>query len=800
MSLKPSSRIVRHLALLLALSGPCVAGADTSAQIPPSLRSAMERTMYRIDPVKGTGGAAASRATNQAHRLNVSFTSSGVSITSGAVSGASWLWVMDLKSWGYRGSTSPVSPANLSVFENRIEYRRGPLTEWYVNGRTGLEQGFTIIAPPGGTRSSRQILELDLAVHGDLAPRLKDSASAIQLVARDGTPVLSYSELHAFDAAGRSLPARLAVGFRRIKLLVNDTAATYPITVDPVIWSEQATLTVDDVDPIDQFGASVALSGDTAVIGSPFRNTGTGFNDLAAGEVYVFFRSGGAWSLQQALIAADGLRNALFGYSVAVAGDTLVIGAPGHNNFTGKAYVYVRSGSNWSLQQSLVNLGGTFNDELGISVALSGETVLAGASRPAFGSGFGAGKVHVFVRSGETWSLQQTLALSDGLPGDQFGFSVDLRGETALIGAPRRTQFAPSYIQNAGQAYVFVRSDGTWSLQQTLTDPESTASGLFGYSVALNSDTALVGAPGRAAVAVFVRDASAWTFQQDLTASDGAAGDEFGIPIALNGNTALVGAPRHSTTPDFPGFLAGQAYVFVRGGSTWSLQQTLTPSDATAHSSFGFAVALSGASALISAPFHHLTNGSPIVIRGQAYVFVKSGTVLTALGPAKVWVGLANSDAVGLRLDLLAEVLVNDAKVGQGQLNNVSSGSSGFNNALFQAIDLGLTGGSVTVNHGDTLELRVSARRTCFGGGHNSGAVRLWYNGQPIDAGTGRDAGTRFDATISGATNDYFARNGFALDLTAGSSKLFIDETVGSGAPCPNRPFSSFGTWSVGLP
>ena len=173
---------------------------------------------------------------------------------------------------------------------------------------------------------------------------------------------------------------------------------------------------------------------------------------------------------------------------------------------------------------------------------------------------------------------------------------------------------------------------------------------------------------------------------------------------------------------------------------------------------------------------------------------------LTALSPAKVWVGLKNGDDVGLRLDLLAEVFVNSTKVGQGQFNNVSAGGSGFNNAILNTIPLGLTGGAAVIPSSAAFRLKVSARRTCFGGGHNSGSARLWYNGQPIDTGSARDAGTRFDATIDASTSDYFARENFALRTTAGSSKLSVDTFVNSSAPCPGRPFTEIRTWSMTLP
>ncbi len=119
------------------------------------------------------------------------------------------------------------------------------------------------------------------------------------------------------------------------------------------------------------------------------------------------------------------------------------------------------------------------------------------------------------------------------------------------------------------------------------------------------------------------------------------------------------------------------------------------------------------------------------------------GSTLTALSPAKVWVGLRNSDAVGLRLDLKAEVFVDATKIGEGELHNVASGSSGFNNAILNTIPLSLTGGSASVPSGAELKIKVSARRTCFGTGHASGTPRLWYNGQPVDSGPTRGAGSR---------------------------------------------------------
>jgi len=169
------------------------------------------------------------------------------------------------------------------------------------------------------------------------------------------------------------------------------------------------------------------------------------------------------------------------------------------------------------------------------------------------------------------------------------------------------------------------------------------------------------------------------------------------------------------------------------------------------------------------------------------------------LSPAQVWLGVKNSDDAGLRVDLLAEVFVNSTAVGQGQVTNVSPRVSGFNAAVLNSIAFGPIS-PVSLNPGDALKLKLSVRRTCSGAGRPAGTATLWYNGQPIDSGPSRDAGTRFDATIGASTSNYYARGGFQLDKTAGSSKLSIDKFVDNSAPCPNRPFTEFGTWSMTQP
>jgi hypothetical protein len=166
------------------------------------------------------------------------------------------------------------------------------------------------------------------------------------------------------------------------------------------------------------------------------------------------------------------------------------------------------------------------------------------------------------------------------------------------------------------------------------------------------------------------------------------------------------------------------------------------------------------------------------------------------LTSARVWVGLANSDAVGLKLDLSAKVIKGGQEVGSGELLNVSAGGSGFNNAVLRTIPLSLSDGPVSVPSGTVLTVEVLVRNTCAPGGHNSGTARLWYNGQPIDTGTKRDAGTRLGASVGGESRQYFLRSGGTLNTVAGSARTFLDRAA--GAKC--SAFKSFGTWTVVSP
>jgi hypothetical protein len=439
--------------------------------------------------------------------------------------------------------------------------------------------------------------------------------SVVALVAATavGLPAQTFTTLHSFDGAdAANAYAALAQATNRDLYGTTETGGA-----NSSVWTQNAELTAPDGTAGGYFGYSVALSGNTAVVGAQ------GDGPPVLGSAYVFVRSGSGWSLQQELTASDGVQGDIFGVSVAVSGDTVVVGAKyktiGSNPYQGAAYVFVRSGTAWSQQQELTSSDGATPDNFGNSVAVSGDTVVVGAYNKTIGSNPGQGAAYVFVRSGTVWSQQQELTSSDGAANDLFGSSVSLDGDSTLVGAA--CQEGCNLVQ--GAAYVFVRNGTAWSQQQELTSSDGAAFDNFGASVSLDGDTALVGAvrktiganPSQGAAYVFVNSGTTWSQQQELTASDGAANDYFGLSVSVSGNTAVVGAPSAPLDGN-----PGAAYVFVRSGAAWTQQQELTASDEAANDQFGSFVALDGHTAVVGADFK-MIGSNPY--QGAAYVFAQ---------------------------------------------------------------------------------------------------------------------------------------------------------------------------------
>lgn len=340
-----------------------------------------------------------------------------------------------------------------------------------------------------------------------------------------------------------------------------DAGSAYVFTRSGNVWHQQAKLIARDGEPNDTLGGNVALFGETAVLGA----IGHDKNGDNSGAAYVFSRSGSVWSQQSKLTAIDGAKGDAFGQSIAVSDDTIVIGAP-HDDDKGKdsgsVYVFTRTGTTWSQQAKLTAPDGAEGDVFGISVALSDDTVLIGADLNDEKM-TDAGAAYVFIRSGTNWIQQAKLMAADGGKTDIFGVRVALSGDTALISARRDDDEIMGV--DAGSAYVFSRTGTTWRQQAKLTAPDGATDDRFGRGVALSGDTALISAmhqddkgANSGSAYVFTRTGNIWSHQANLSADDGALGDLFGWSIALSNGTALIGATRN----DDKGNESGSAYVF----------------------------------------------------------------------------------------------------------------------------------------------------------------------------------------------------------------------------------------------
>lgn len=305
-----------------------------------------------------------------------------------------------------------------------------------------------------------------------------------------------------------------------------DSGAAYVFVRSGTTWSQQAYLKASNTGEEDYFGQTVAVSGDTVVVGAEYEDSaatginGDGANNdgFASGAAYVFVRSGTSWSQQAYLKASNNGLGDLFGHSVAVSGDTVVVGAYGEDSAavgvngnqsdnsasdSGAAYVFMRSGTVWSQQAYLKASNTGANDLFGTSAGASGSTVVVGAyheDSAAMGvdgdqsdnSASDSGAAYVFAREGTNWSQQAYLKASNTAANDWFGYSAALSGDIAVVGAYSQDG---TWI-DSGAAYVFARSGAHWSQQACLKASNVASGDCFGWSVAVSSGTILVGAHG----------------------------------------------------------------------------------------------------------------------------------------------------------------------------------------------------------------------------------------------------------------------------------------------------------------
>jgi hypothetical protein len=373
-------------------------------------------------------------------------------------------------------------------------------------------------------------------------------------------------------------------------------------------WTSFAELGASQGENASLFGQSVSVNGTVAVVGSPG-------DEVTTGAAYVFVKSAAddAKILQTArLTASDGQPGDVFGYSVSISGDTIVVGAQGVNTSQGKAYVFVKPPTGWVDMTETAQItasDGRGNDQFGISVAISGNTIVVGSPNHDVGSNSEQGAIYLFAEPPGGWiDMSQTaqLTASDGTEKSGLGYSVSASGNAVVGGAA-----------GVGAVYVFVEPQDGWrNMTQSakLTDPHDTG---IGFSVGISGNTIATGSPSGSigngptgAVDVYVRPGNSWRSTTKPTArlgaSDGDVGDDLGWSVATTGNTVTAGAPfAHCLGVGCQrGIGTGIAYAFSRPANGWaSMTQTqeLIPSDGVPKGSFGESIAANGPAVSVGA-------------------------------------------------------------------------------------------------------------------------------------------------------------------------------------------------------
>ena len=621
--LAPLGVAILAAAMTIVATGPAARehGVRTAstARLPVAAWGPMSRALGRDDQAYRTTRAGTQLvARNPRQRLRAQFSPIGVSVRSGQL-----LVGMRPDGYGYGDKLDALRTIAPTARANRVVYRRGSLTEWYANGPAGLEQGFTLSARPA--RRDAGSLTLALGLSGNVREVLSRGRSVLTL--SHGGSSLSYRGLVVTDSQGRTLPGWLQLHGRELLLHIKDAGAQYPLTIDPFI--QQAKLTASDGAAADAFGTSVAIDDDTIVAGapSPFANT------TSRGAAYVFVKPKHGW--QEAtetakLTASDGAAGDALGTSVAIDGDTIVAGAPGatvNGLSQGAVYVFHKPKRGWRSESETAKLTASESSmfaSLGSAVAIRGDTVVASAPFvPLTVENGDEGVVYVFSEPKSGWRSETetaNLTASDQAANGALGlFSVGISGDTIVAAG------GGGSVSQRNGVYVFGEPKGGWR-SETQTAKLTASDGNFIGSPAIDGHTIVAGAvgstvngnPDQGAVYVFVEPKRGWRSETETAKL--TASD--GAPEDGLGISVAV----QSDTIVAGAYLAnnfgpGAIYMFVkpRGGWTTKTQTAkLIASDSAGLDELGLSVAILGHTIVGGAPNATLNGNSS---EGAAYVF-----------------------------------------------------------------------------------------------------------------------------------------------------------------------------------
>ncbi|WP_156513046.1 Ig-like domain repeat protein [Planctomyces sp. SH-PL62] len=546
-----------------------------AADLPLAARYAVSESLGRGDASYAARGAGdvGFAIQNPANAYAATVAASGFRIASGAES-----WSLTVQGLGYGEDVRALGSGVATALANRVEYDHGAVTQWFVNGPLGLQQGFTLDVRPEGSPADGP-LTIRLAVEG-LTARAEPGGTSIALARADGARIASYGGLIAYDAEGRAIPATMTVdasaGGPTVSIRVDDAEAVYPLVVDPYV--QRAAL------PVNSPSFAMSADGRTLVVGVLQHTEGDG--PSWAGAVFVYARSGESW-VETARVQADvPIEGAWFGLSTALSGDgqTLFVGAARASTDVienGVVYVFVRSGSGWEQVRTIepeTDAPGGF----GVSIATNSDgsvLALADVRDVQQYDLYGPDEVRIYSRDGSTWDLDAVFVSPAGPSFTSNGpaMEFDASGRTLLVGAPYERSFA-------GQVFLFTSGPEGWSRHLlTDVDPNVQFSHMLGRGAALSGDggTMLVsgawafdanGFPRYSAL-IYERSGDDWVRAGELPLPTG-----FGVvggdgPVALNADGTLAVALARPAREVGP-IPVALAHVFEKEAGAWRLLST----------------------------------------------------------------------------------------------------------------------------------------------------------------------------------------------------------------------------------
>lgn len=574
-----------------------------------------------------------------------------------------WHWGLELVSIGEPNDEDPVRDGTNSQIGKGTLTRKldEGLEEWYRNDERGLEQGWTIHAISGG---EVQQIALTLSVRGDLLGSVTTDRLGLEFRDQIGQSRVTYTGLKAWDAEGRTVDAHFAstASPKVFQIRAKIQGAKFPITIDPV--AQNAYLKASNAGEWDNFGTSLSVSGDIMVIGAPGED-GAGPHGYAdpsnnslenSGAAYVFVWNGNQWVQEAYLKATTPDANDRFGSSVAIDGETIVVGAPGEDGGSpgvngvesnntqygaGAAYVFKKTNEGWTRQAYLKAAHPGSEYAFGTAVAIHTGIIAVGApgessastgidGDPIDDTAPSSGAAYIFSQEGESWTQRAYLKASDTESYAKFGSSISLTSDFLVVGAPSQGSNDPADQAGSGAVYIFRAEAAAWSQEALLKASNPRQNAGFGGAVAMYARLLVVGAPHEnknatginptsgtysmmsvGAAYVFSRAENSPIWEQEAYLKPPVAYDfmEFGSTVAAGESTVMAGAPGDRSLAFGVGGnpLAGERnasgaiHLFRRGQQGWQYRAYIKSSNPDSNDRFGTAIALENTLAVVGA-------------------------------------------------------------------------------------------------------------------------------------------------------------------------------------------------------